>query len=86
MNEQFRRPTLALVDILPSICRFMEFDIPQDVAFEQDGISFYGATDIYNLTTHPYDNTLKLNWQSERSEEEAVVYMSTTNNYKDGGA
>lgn len=85
LNEQFRRPTLALVDILPSICRFMEFDIPQDVAFEQDGISFYGATDIYNLTTHPYDNLVKLNWQSDKTDEEAVVYMSVTNHYKDGG-
>lgn len=85
LNEQFRRPTLALVDILPSICRFMEFDIPQDVAFEQDGISFYGATDIYNLTTHPYDNLVKLNWQSDKTDEEAVVYVSVTNHYKDGG-
>lgn len=85
LNEQFRRPTLALVDILPSVCRFMGFDMPREVAFEQDGISFYGATDIYNLTTHPYDNLVKLNWQSDKPDEEAVVYMSVTNHYKDGG-
>lgn len=85
LNEQFRRPTLALVDILPSVCRFMGFDMPGEVAFEKDGISFYGATDIYNLTTHPYDNLVKLNWQSDKTDEEAVVYMSVTNHYKDGG-
>lgn len=85
LNAQFTRPTLALVDILPTICRFMDFQMPRDVAFEKDGISFYGPTDIYELTTHPYDNQVTLCWKGEGAKDEAVVYMATTNAYKEGG-
>lgn len=85
LNTQFTRPTLALVDILPTICRFMDFQMPRDVAFEKDGISFYGPTDIYELTTHPYDNQVTLCWKGEGAKDEAVVYMATTNAYKEGG-
>lgn len=85
LNAQFGRPTLALVDILPTICRFMGFEMPRDVAFEKDGISFYGKSDIYELTTLPYDNEVELRWQCGRSKDDAVIYMATTNHYKEGG-
>ena len=63
----------------------MDFQMPRDVAFEKDGISFYGPTDIYELTTHPYDNQVTLCWKGEGAKDEAVVYMATTNAYKEGG-
>lgn len=86
LNAHFGGPALSLVDILPTICRFMGFEMPRDVAFEKDGISFYGEADISSLTTHPYDDTVELRWQCGRSKEDAVVYMATTNDFKTGGS
>lgn len=85
LNAQFSRPTLSLVDILPSVCKFMDFKMPQDVAFEKDGISFYGPTDIYELTTHPYDNQVTLRWKCDSCTDDARIYMACSNNYKEGG-
>lgn len=85
LNAQFGRPTLSLVDIHPTACQFMGFTVPQDVAFERDGISFYGPTDIYGLTTHPYDNTVTLRWKGDRPKGDAVIYMATTNHFNEGG-
>lgn len=85
LNSRFGDPALSLVDILPSICRFMGFEIPRDQAFEKDGVSFYGKADIGELTTHPYDNVVELRWNCSRSGDDAVVYISTTNNFKTGG-
>lgn len=85
LNGHFGSSTLSLVDILPTICRFMGFDMPRDVAFEKDGISFYGEEDISDLTAHPYDSEVQLRWKCGRSKDDAVVYMATTNNYKNGG-
>lgn len=85
LNKHFSRSSLSLVDILPSICRFMDFKIPRDVAFEKDGISFYGATDIYDLTTHPYDNQVALRWKCDTPTDKAIIFIATSNNYKKGG-
>ena len=84
LNKHFSRSNLALVDILPSICKFMDFKMPRDVAFEKDGISFYGPTDIYDLTTHPYDNQVTLRWKCDASAGKATIFMATSNNYKKG--
>lgn len=85
LNKHFSRSSLSLVDILPSICRFMDFKIPRDVAFEKDGISFYGVTDIYDLTTHPYDNQVALRWKCDTPTDKATIFIATSNNYKKGG-
>ena len=74
-----------LVDILPSICRYMDFKIPRDVRFEEDGIPFTGDADIYSLTTHPYDNSVTLRWKHHKSKNTATIYMATSNQYKTGG-
>lgn len=85
VNNHFGRSSLSLVDINPSICDFMGFKLPQEVAFEQDGVSFIGKTDIYDLKTVPFDNTVTLQWKSDKSKEKATIYMSTTNQYNKGG-
>lgn len=85
VNEQFSRASLALTDITPSICSFMDFEVSQDIFFEQDGIPFIGKTDIYELKTRPYDDQVTLTWQCAPSKEDATVYVSHTNNFKEGG-
>jgi hypothetical protein len=86
VNTEFGSPQLSHVDILPTICRFMNFDIPQNVAFEQDGIPFIGKFDIYDLKTKPYDDQVTLSWKCNDSAQTATVYMATTNHYKEGGS
>lgn len=85
LNAHFENPSLSLVDILPSICRYMDFKIPRDVRFEEDGIPFIGDADIYSLTTHPYDNSVTLRWKHHKSKNTATIYMATSNQYKTGG-
>ena len=85
LNARFGDASLSLVDILPTICRFMGFTLPRDRAFELDGVPFCGKADISCLTTHPYDNDVELRWRCGRSKDDAVVYMAVTNNFKSGG-
>lgn len=87
MNSQFRRPTLSHVDIHPTICEWMKFEVPQEVAFERDGISFIGATDIHDLKVSGYDHQAQLEWQADgvRKSTMAVIYVSTTNRFAEGG-
>ncbi len=84
-NSQFSRPTLSQVDINPTICQWMGFQVAEDVAMERDGISFIGKTDIYDLKVEPYDNTVQLRWQHEGPNTIATVYIATTNEFSTGG-
>ncbi|WP_299580992.1 alkaline phosphatase family protein [uncultured Sunxiuqinia sp.] len=85
VNNHFGSASLSLVDILPTICHFMDFDVPRDLAFEQDGISFLGKNDISALKTSPYDDTVVLSWNSSSTNNKAIIYMATTNHFKEGG-
>lgn len=85
LNRQFSRPTLSHVDISPTICRWMDFSVPQDVEFERDGISFIGDTDIYDLTATGYDNTATLTWHHSGAHSTlATIYIATTNDFAIG--
>lgn len=85
LNRHFTHASLSLVDIQPTLSRFMGFEVPQEVAFERDGIAFFGPTDIYDLASHPYDHTVVLSWKSEKTSADATIYMATTNRFASGG-
>lgn len=85
VNERFNTEGLAIVDITPSICRFMEFNIPQQVRWEQDGIPFIGQVDITQMGTSPYDDSVTLSWNCLNPDAMVDIYVSSTNQYKEGG-
>lgn len=85
VNAHFKTGGLSLVDLLPTICSFMDFKIPQAVRFEQDGVPFLGRVDIDELKTKPYDETVTLTWTCYSPREQATIYMATTNRFKEGG-
>lgn len=64
VNNYFENKQLSIVDIAPSISNFMGFKVPQAILWEQDGIPFIGKTDISDLKTLPYDNTVSLSWNA----------------------
>lgn len=84
LNSRFGSTSLSQVDIVPTICRFMGFDIPQDNAFELDGQTFYGNCDIYGLQARQHDDSVVLTWKCDNRKAKATVYATGTNNRKQG--
>ncbi|SEG18219.1 hypothetical protein [Parabacteroides chinchillae] len=84
VNAHFKAPYLSITDIAPSICRFMGFDIPRHVKWEQDGMPFIGDVDIYDLRSLPYDNSVSLTWNCYSEKAPVTIYGTATNNYKEG--
>lgn len=84
VNDYASTNDLAITDIAPSISKFMGFEIPHNTLWEQDGKSFYGKADIYNFKVRPYDNQAHLSWETFDKKAPVTIYISTTNNYKDG--
>lgn len=85
VNEHFRKGVLSITDITPSICRFMDFEVPRDVLWEQDGIPFIGPIDISQMKTLPHDNDIILSWKCLNAKAQVNIYIATDNQYKNGG-
>lgn len=86
VNTHFSASTVAITDITPSICRFMGFEVPRDVLWEQDGMPFIGEVDIYDMQTMPYDNQVELSWKCYNENAQVKVYVAAGNQYKEGKA
>lgn len=85
VNGHFRSGRLAITDITPSICRFMGFEVPRDVRWEQDGIPFFGPVDIAEMKTSTYDDDIILSWECLNPDAEVAVYAAAENRYREGG-
>lgn len=84
VNDYFKSDRLAITDIAPSICRFMGFEVPRDVLWEQDGMPFIGDVDICGLRTSPYDQSVELSWDCISEKAEVAVYAACDNKFKTG--
>lgn len=84
VNKHFNENTLSITDITPSICRFMGFEVPQDVLWEQDGIPFIGSVDISQMKTSPYDDDIVVSWKCLNTKAQANIYVATDNQYRNG--
>ncbi len=85
VNERLSGGGGAATDINPSVCRFMDFEVPRDVRWEQDGVSFYGDVDIMDMDLCPYDSTVVLSWKSVNPKAEVNVWATPTNKFRQGG-
>lgn len=86
LNEQFAQPHVSIVDIMPSIARFMGISIPKDNAWEVDGIPFTGKISFINPTFVQQGNTLRIQWTPvSKSAEEVKIWRAVTNEFNKGG-
>lgn len=83
-NKYFVTETLDITDITPSICRFMNLTVPDDVRYEWEGVPFIGKIDVVDPTAKKEGNKITLNWKNY-SNSPVSIYVSTTNNFQKGG-
>lgn len=85
VNNHFKKGELSITDITPSICRFLNFKVPQSVLWEQDGLPFVGKVNISNLHAMPYDDAICLSWKCCSGDVPVKIYVACANQFKEGG-
>jgi predicted AlkP superfamily pyrophosphatase or phosphodiesterase len=75
----------AIVDIMPSIARFMDVKLPKEVSYEMDGTPFIGDVSIAQVETNFIHGSIDINWKALKKEGKVKIYVSRTNNFKTGG-
>lgn len=83
LNERFKNNP-ASVDIMPSILRFMNIQIPDDVKQELDGVPFVGKVSVANLEAFKNGRQIDMKWQVLNPDGDAEIFIATTNHFKTG--
>ena len=75
----------AITDIMPTIARHLDINIPKEQSFEIDGVSITGKLSIINPALKKADNKISLSWKALDQEGKVKIWLSTTNHFKEGG-
>ena len=85
VNGRMTSGKCAATDINPTICRYMGLEVPHDVRWEQDGVSFYGRCDIMEMDAVADDSTATLTWECLNRKAKVRVWAAASNEFKKGG-
>lgn len=84
LNEHFRKQS-SIVDIMPTIARFMDIRIPPDMAKEVDGVPLIGKLSLTNPSVDYKNGKATIRWAAKEKTGKAKIWVAANNNYKTGG-
>lgn len=85
LNHYFKNEKPGVVDIAPSIIKFMDISISRNQLMEIDGVSLVGPVSAIHPDALLSDGKIKVTWKALASNGDAKIWISTTNNFKEGG-
>ena len=85
VNERVLEGGTSILDIAPSISRYLGFKLPRERRWEQDGMPFIGKVDIMDMSTASAGGKVELKWKSVRNRARVKVWAAASNNFKEGG-
>ncbi|MBZ5855498.1 alkaline phosphatase family protein [Flavihumibacter profundi] len=86
VNAYAKYFTPGIVDITPSIARFMNVRIPTEQLREIDGQPIFGNISIAGFQANYFQGLLDLSWKALDENGKAKVWIATTNNFREGKA
>ena len=85
LNEHFKNGPISIVDIMPTIARFLEIPIPRKQMMEVDGIPLIGKVSAVDPKIKIEENEIELKWKAVQKKGDAKIWLATANNFKTGG-
>ena len=84
LNNYARFYHPAIVDIMPTIARFMNINIPTEKAREIDGTPLIGKVSVTDIRLNHFQDNLDISWKALSGGGRAKIWVATTNNFKEG--
>jgi hypothetical protein len=84
MNNYFKKQQPGIVDITPTILRFLNISVPTNQQFEIDGVPMIGNLSAINPSLQIKENKLIVKWTPLNEKGKAKIWLATTNNFKIG--
>jgi hypothetical protein len=85
LNQRFKKEQPAIVDIMPSMARFLQVKIPREQLMEVDGIPLTGKISATNAQAVLTKNKIRISWKAIDKIGKAKIWVATTNSFKTGG-
>ena len=85
LNSYFKEQRSSIVDIMPTIARFMNINLPAPVAREIDGVPLIGNLSITNPEVDYANGKATIKWEIIDQTGMIKIWAAGTNNYKTGG-
>ena len=85
LNERFTGQQASIVDIMPTIARFMAVDVPLDDAREVDGVPLIGNLSLVNPSAELKNQQAIVRWKNTEKKGKVKIWAAATNNRKTGG-
>ncbi len=85
LNSHFYAHQPAIVDILPSVARHLDIEIPKHQAWELDGVPFVGAVSIADAKAKLVDETIEVEWTAFSKTGQVELLITDTNKFKLAG-
>jgi hypothetical protein len=85
LNAYFAVYTPGIVDVLPTVARHLDLDIPQKYAYELDGIPLIGRVSLAEPRAAKVKDKLRLEWTPLEKEGKVKVLVSSENYFEKTG-
>jgi predicted AlkP superfamily pyrophosphatase or phosphodiesterase len=85
LNTHFKSGQAGVVDIMPSIARFLNVPLPVEQAREIDGAPLTGPISLVQPAAALENGRLKLQWKALEKTGRVKIWVSPTNHFKEGG-
>lgn len=85
LNTYFKKSTPKIVDIMPSIARFLDIQIPVEHMREVDGVALTGKISLTAPVARLENNKIGITWKPQSKKGDVKIWVTATNNFKNGG-
>ncbi len=85
LNERFKNQQGSIVDIMPTIARFMSLNIPLADAREVDGVPLIGKLSLTDPSAQLNNQQVTIRWKNSNKKGKVKIWATSTNNRKTGG-
>jgi hypothetical protein len=75
----------AIVDIMPTMARYLNVTIPVATAREVDGMPLIGKVAVANAVVNYVQGNIDIKWQPMQDTGKVKIWVTTTNEFKTGG-
>ncbi|WP_158826884.1 alkaline phosphatase family protein [Mucilaginibacter lacusdianchii] len=76
---------VSVVDIVPTICRFLNIKLSADQQRELDGVPLIGKVSLAQPVASTANHKINLTWMPVDNEGKVKVWLASTNDYKQTG-
>lgn len=85
LNHYFKTGNPGIVDIMPSIAKFLNISIPRDQLMEIDGVPLTGKLYATTPDMALQNDKLRVTWKALEKKGNVKIWLSATNHFKEGG-